>query len=137
MVMGASLSSLHLHLSQAAMERYKGTRCFKVILFKLLSLCYLVKSMCLVTTSSSSSRKLTSQETFASLWHGSDLKALRVANIVCRLFYFNMQMFMSDLGFDSNTCVLCKSGTNRKPLHYTLSYTAFLEGDQLFWQHVS
>lgn len=37
MVWGTSLSSLQLHLSLAAMETHKGTWCFKVNPFKLLS----------------------------------------------------------------------------------------------------
>lgn len=62
------------------------------------------------------------------------------ASILCHLPYFSMQMLMSVLGFDSNTCVLCKFGTNRKPLHYTLSYTSQVSGRrsaQLSWQNVS
>lgn len=59
-VSGASLSSLQLHLSQAA-ETHIGTRCFKVNPFKWLSLCYLVRSMCSVTTRSNGN--LARQET--------------------------------------------------------------------------
>lgn len=86
-----SLSSLQLHLSQAAMETHKGTRCFKVNPFKWLSLCYLVKSMCLVTTSSNGN--LTRQETFT---HLCDLEVLwRLRNAITSCCSLPLMTFVS------------------------------------------